>query len=703
LLTISKYGKDMAGKARLSVDIGGTFTDLVLLRGDGVSFSCKTSSTPSNPEDAVIHGLTQILDLSETNASDIGEVLHGTTVGSNTLLQKQGAPSGLITTEGFRDVLEIGRLRTPTMFDLGWDKPTPLIARRYRREVSERVLATGEVLRPLDREDVLAAGHFFRKEGIQSIAICFINSYKNPQHEQQAAQLLRDAFPDLAVTASVEVLPEAGEYERTSTTAVNAYVLPALRSYFARLEEKLRVNGVSAPLYIGNSNGGLSSAAVAQEKPVFFISSGRASGAVGAAKLGESLNEENLIVFDMGGTTASAALIHRGVLSRTNEYEFRAGMSVPSRFIKAGGYLMRVPTVDVAEVGNGAGSIAAVDKGRLITVGPISAGAVPGPACYGLGGRQPTVTDANVVLGFLPPALAGGALTLDVDAARAAIEESIGNPLGLNVAEAAFGIREIANANMVRAIRAVTIERGLDPRDLTLFAFGGSGPVHACDLAVSLGIPRVLFPPGPGVFTAMGMLASMVEHHELRSCQTPLVELDEAFVKAQLSSMEASASRTLGRQGYAEVNIGLSHEIDLRLQGQDSTLSVPLHLPLDTCALRKTFLAAYRDVYGYSPTDQVEAVQLRLQARGRSESVIDFRALRRATIEQQTQAPSTRKVYINRSWTEFPVISRQNLPQHARGPLIIESADTTIVIPAEALVQRQPSDGLLVDLVEHTP
>ena len=476
-------GEGMAAGARLSVDIGGTFTDLVLLRGDGTSFSCKVSSTPASPEDAVINGLQLILDQSALEASDIVEVLHGTTVGSNTLLQKLGARCGLITTKGFRDVLEIGRLRTPSMFDLGWDKPEPLVTRRYRREVNERITSEGRVLRPLDVEGVLAAGRLFRAEGIESVAICFINSHKNPEHERQAANLLLDAFPELAVTASVDVLPEAGEYERTSTTAVNAYVLPALRGYLSRLSEKLRTKGVIAPLFIGNSNGGLSSAHVAREKPVFFISSGRASGAVGAAGLGASLGEENLVVFDMGGTTASAALIHRGVLSRTNEYEFRAGMSVPSRFIKAGGYLMRVPTVDVAEVGNGAGSIAAIDPAGLITVGPVSAGAMPGPVCYGLGGLRPTVTDANVVLGFLPTKLAGGALELDVESARAAISETIGKPLKLDVADAAFGIREIANANMVRAIRAVTIERGLDPRDLTLFAFGGSGPVHACDVA----------------------------------------------------------------------------------------------------------------------------------------------------------------------------------------------------------------------------
>ena len=281
---------------------------------------------------------------------------------------------------------------------------------------------------PVDADGVLSAGAFFRAEGIESVAICFLNSYRNPENERIAARIFSQAFPEIAVTASVDVLPEAGEYERTSTAVVNAYVLPALRGYLDRLESKLRNAGVTAPLLIGNSNGGLSASATAQRKPVFFISSGRSSGAVGAERLAAVLGEPNLVAFDMGGTTASAALVHRGVLSRTHEYEFRAGMSVPSRFIKAGGYMMRVPTVDVAEVGNGAGSIAAIDAAGLLTVGPLSAGAAPGPVCYGMGGSRPTVTDANVVLGYLPSRLAGGSLELDVEAARAAIGETLGDP-----------------------------------------------------------------------------------------------------------------------------------------------------------------------------------------------------------------------------------------------------------------------------------
>lgn len=688
----------MTASARLSVDIGGTFTDLVLLRSDGASFSAKVSSTPEAPEDALVTGMLEVLAAADIAPDALSEVLHGTTVGSNTLLQKLGARCGLITTRGFRDVLEIGRLRTPGMFDLTWDKPEPLVARRYRLEATERVRADGSVMTPLELDDVLAAGRFFTAEGIESVAICFLNSHRNPLHERQAAAAFAAAFPAIAVTASVDVLPEAGEYERTSTTAVNAYVLPPLRGYLTRLEQKLRAHGVTAPLLIGNSNGGLSSAAVAQQKPVFFISSGRASGAVGAERLGAATADPNLVAFDMGGTTASAVLIHRGVLSRTHEYEFRAGMSVPSRFIKAGGYMMRVPTVDVAEVGNGAGSIAAIDPAGLLTVGPRSAGAAPGPVCYGRGGTNPTVTDANVVLGFLPPQLAGGTLMLDVAAARAAIARDLAKPLGLAIEAAAFGIREVANANMVRAIRAVTVERGLDPRDLTLLAFGGSGPVHAMDLSRTLGITRVVFPPSPGVFTAMGMLASTVEHHELRALEGRLDRIDAAQIAALSAQMRRAAEAQLTGQGYAVAAIACSLEIDLRLDGQDAALSIPFER-FDAAALRPAFIAAYRDSYGYTPTDAVEAVALRLHAHARNSEPLDFRSLKSAAPATSEQVTGRRAVHFGRgAATDTPVMPREAVDRAIDGPVIIEAPDTTIVIPPGARIEPNAIGSLVATL-----
>jgi N-methylhydantoinase A len=687
-----------ARRARLGVDVGGTFTDLVLMLDDGAGVAAKVASTPAAPEAAVLTGLEVVLAAAGLGPEVLVEVLHGTTVGSNTLLQKRGARCGLITTRGFRDVLEIGRLRTPAMFDLRWDKPEPLVPRRHRVEVDERVLADGSVARVVDLEAVEAAGRFFAAEGIASVAICFLNSYANPANERAAAGALAAGFPALAVTASVEVLPEAGEYERTSTAAVNAYVLPVLGGYLSRLEERLRALGVRAPLLVGNSNGGLSPASVARTRPVFFISSGRASGAVGAERLGNALGEADLVAFDMGGTTASAALIHRGELARTHEYEFRAGLSVPARFIKAGGYMMRVPTVDVAEVGSGAGSIAAIDAAGLLTFGPQSAGADPGPVCYGAGGVEPTVTDANVVLGLLPPRLAGGSLALDVVAARAAIGRALAGPLGLDVEAAALGVRAVANANMVRAIRAVTVERGLDPRELALLAFGGSGPAHACDLARTLEIGRVIFPPSPGVFTAMGMLAGAVEHHEVRPLRGRLDRLDGCEVATRRAEMRDAAAAALAAQGYPAETIVFAEAVDLRLEGQDAALAVPFEA-FDPAALRLGFLAAYREAYGYAPTDAVEAASLRLRAEARAAAPLDFRALK--LVKGVASAPSgpARPVHFGRDGPVLtPVIAREAVNGPMRGPLIVEAPDTTIVIPPGARVAPNGTGGLIAVL-----
>ncbi|ABS17268.1 hydantoinase/oxoprolinase family protein (plasmid) [Brucella anthropi] len=672
--------------ARIGVDIGGTFTDLVLFGDAGETFFTKVPSTPAKPEQAVLTGIRQITETAGLDVSKVTEVVHGTTVGSNTLLQKVGAKTGLITTKGFRDVLEIGRVRTPTMFDLSWEKAVPLIARRFRLEVDERSTADGRILKPLNEQEVIEIGRFFESEGVESVAICFLNSYRNPENETRALEVMNKHFPNMWVTASVSVLPEIREYERTSTTAVNAYVLPSLRAYFERLENGLREIGVSAPLLISNSNGGLSSAKMAQEKPVFFISSGRSAGVVGAGRLGEAMGEKDLVVFDMGGTTASASLIHKGELSRANEYEFRAGISTPSRFIKAGGYLMRVPTVDVAEVGSGAGSIASIDEGGLMHVGPLSAGADPGPVCYGIGGQSPTVTDANVVLGFLPSALAGGSMKLDVEGARAAVKRDLADRLGLSIEDAAFGIREVVNINMARTIKAVTVERGVDPRDFAILAFGGSGPVHACDLARTLNISRVIFPKSPGVFTATGMLAAKVERYFLRSLNGMLDQLPIDQVNSLLRDMRAEAIASLAEEGYSADQVECGFEADLRFKGQDFEL--PIALP-ETVAegdrewLRTAFREVYKGIYGYASDDSVEIVNIRLNASGNTGNRLSFVP---HAPERTDAGPETRKIYFSRSegWVDTPIYERSTFQGGVQGPLIIQSPDTTIVIPPRA-------------------
>ncbi|HEV7247391.1 MAG TPA: hydantoinase/oxoprolinase family protein [Shinella sp.] len=688
--------------ARIGTDIGGTFTDLVLLDNLGQTFYAKVSSTPSDPGEAVLTGIRQLLETADLDVGSVTHVLHGTTVGSNTLLQQQGAKCGLLTTRGFRDVLEIGRLRTPVIFDLLWDKPEPLVARRYRIGIGERMSAGGEVLAPVERDEIIAAGEFFRAEGIESVAICFLNSYRNPENERAAEAIFREAFPEIWVTSSVSVLPEIREYERTSTTAVNAYVLPSLRKYLQRLETGLRGIGITAPLLVSNSNGGLAAASTAQEKPVFFITSGRAAGVVGAGRLGGSVDMADLIAFDMGGTTASASLVQNGKLTRSNEYEFRAGISTPSRFIKAGGYLMRVPNVDVAEVGSGAGSIAAIDEGGLLHVGPTSAGADPGPACYGIGGTKPTVTDANVVLGYLPSVLAGGQMKLDVDGARKAIGDKLATPLGLDVEAAAVGVRDVANANMARAIRAVTVERGVDPRDFTLLAFGGSGPVHACDLAKMLGIKTVLFPRAPGVFTAMGMLAGNVERYFIRAFPGLLHALDTTAANAAIADLSDEAYAALAGEGYDRSAISLAFELDLRFRGQDSEVPIAISASLgdaDQASIRQQFLDAYIALYGYASTDQVETVNIRLSATVVGD-ILDFKKLTSSQFDIRDGVIDHRDVYFSREsgWIRTPIIDRAAFDGEVTGPAILQSPDSTIVVPPGASAALDAAQNIIVSL-----
>jgi N-methylhydantoinase A len=672
---------------RIGVDIGGTFTDLVLLDAENRTWCAKLASTPAEPERAVIDGVVDLLQDAGVGSEAVSEVIHGTTVGSNTLVQQTGADTGLITTEGFRDVLEIGRLRTPGMFNLNWDKPAPLIRRRLRLEVPERINADGRIVTPLDEAEVVATGQALVDMGISSLAVCFINSFRNPVHERRVGDLLRERFPDLAISLSVDVLAEMKEYERTSTVVVNAYVLPLMSAYITRLERGLRDIGIDAPLLISNSNGGLAAAATARSKPVFFISSGRSAGVVGAGHLGAAIGREDLVIFDMGGTTASASLVHGGEISRLQEYEFREGASTSSRFIKAGGYLRRVPTVDVAEVGSGAGSIAHIDGGGMLSVGPVSAGADPGPACYGTGGTAPTVTDANFLLGYLPSILAGGGIELRKREAERAIRDEIGDPLDMHVIAAAAGIRAIVNANMGRIIKAVTVEKGVDPRNFSLLAFGGSGPVHACDLARDIGIREVIFPRMPGVFTAMGMLASDVERYFVRPFPGLLHDLNVGAARQLIADMKVGASAALIEEGIASVDAEIECQIDLRFAGQDSQLPIPLPVELSDHAsecLREDFLDAYRAVYQYASADAVETVNIRMIARGVRHGRLDFADLDVTVVPWRTNT-NKRAVYFSggKEATPTPVIDRQSFSRPQIGPLILESLDSTIVIAPE--------------------
>ena len=687
---------------RIGADIGGTFTDIVLAQSDGKVLTAKVSTTPQAPEQAVIAGIADILAHAGASGNSVTEVVHATTIGSNTLLEKTGAATGLLTTRGFRDVLEIGRIRTPNMFDLSWAKPDPLIERAARLEVKERIAADGRIIEPMSEGDIVAAGHKFVELGVSAVAICFINSYRNGLHERQARDILETRFPQLLVSISTDLQPEAKEYERTSTTAVNAFVLAAMRNYLTRLADGLSAAGVDAPIFVVNSSGGLAPRALAAEKPVFFISSGPAAGVVGAAKLGAEIARPNLIAFDMGGTTAKAALIQDGQMSLTNEYEFRSGISTPSRFIKAGGYLMRAPSIDIAEVGAGAGSIAWVDQGGLIHVGPRSAGANPGPACYGIGGVRPTVTDANVVLGYLSAsALAGGSLPIDKGKAIAAVEQDVAKPLRTSVYDAAIGIREIVNANMARAIRAVTIERGVDPRDFHLIAFGGSGPVHACDLAATLGIKHIVMPNLAGVFTAAGMLASDVERQFVRPLSGLLDNKNVPDILNAFTALEDSAKADLAGTDSGTATIETRRFIDLRFENQDTELRVPANGVGDTFVddLRERFLAEYERVYEYRANDHLELVAARIVATVNRGERLDLQNYAVEDASAPAAQSVSRKVMFNRKfgWIDCPIVTRSAIKGRINGPLIIESSDTTIAIPPDAIVSRDTAGNIYVE------
>lgn len=687
---------------RVAVDVGGTFTDIVVMTSDGILHESKVSTTPDDPSRGVVDGLAALLAELGIATSSVAEVLHGTTVGSNTILQRAGAKTGLITTRGFRDVLEIGRIRMPDMFDLTWDKPKPLVPRRHRLEVTERIAADGTIIHPLSEADVIAAAEQLIADGIETIALCFLNSYRNAAHEKQAEALLNARFPDLPVTASYAVLPEMKEYERTSTTVVNAYLLTAMRGYLRKLEHRLDEVGIAAPILVMTSNGGMLAARAARELPVMVVASGPAGGVIGAARLGAARGDKDIIVFDMGGTTAKAVIIEDGRPSMTSEYEFRDGMSTSSRFIKAGGYMLKVPAIDIAEVGAGGGSLAGIDAGGLLKVGPESAGAAPGPACYGLGNSRPTVTDANVVLGILnPSALAGGRLVIDRKLAERAIKEHVATPLGLSVEDAAHGIRAVANAAMARAIRAVTVERGRDPRDLALMAFGGNGGIHSVDVARQLGVRTIIIPPLAGVFSAVGMLAADVEHTALVTVMRPLGDLTLQDLSGIMERLSAEVADRLSADGYGADRTELVWQAELRHEGQATELPVPLSAGGDIIAeITRDFVAEYLKTYGYNDQTPLELVKVKITGRGLRESRLDFKEMK---IDQRSSAARAghRVVSFARGApaVETPIVTRAAIGAAERaGPLIVEEFDATIVVPPQASIRRDGMGNLIVKL-----
>ena len=492
---------------RVGVDIGGTFTDIVVLGSDGSIHTKKVSSSVDDYARAIVDGLGEVFSETGLSGAAIEEIRHGTTVASNAILEHKGARVGLITTKGFRDVLEIRTLRMPRLYDLAWTKPPALVERYLRKVVDERIDHKGHIERALDPADGERAIDALHAEGVEAIAICLINSFANPAHELAIKDIAQRKAPHIPLSVSYEVLPEIKEYERTSTTVINAYVMPIVASYLRAMRTGLDAAGIPARLLLMQSNGGLTTDTAAIERPMNIIESGPAGGVVGAQALARAKKLDRIITFDMGGTTAKASMVENGEVVRAQEYAVGAGIMIGSRLLTGAGYTLKVPAIDLAEVGAGGGSHVWIDAGGALQIGPESAGASPGPVCYDQGGTVPTVTDASVLLGYINPQhLVGGALKLNAERARAVFTDTIAKPLKMTPEQAAFGAHQIAASNMIRAIKAVSTERGRDPREFALFAFGGNGPLFAAGMAAALGISRIVVPPSAGLFSSFGLL-----------------------------------------------------------------------------------------------------------------------------------------------------------------------------------------------------
>jgi N-methylhydantoinase A len=678
-------------RARIGVDIGGTFTDILVLTGDGRLAMRKVQSTTDDYGRAIVEGIEALIAALDLSVEEIAEIRHGTTVATNAILEAKGARTALVTTEGFRDVLELRRIRAPKLYDLSYVKPEPLVPRRRRFEVRERIGPTGEVVEPLDDDSLAAATELVGESGVEAVAVCLLHSYANPAHEHAVAESLRRAHPDLYITCSADILPEIREYERSSTAAINSYVGPTVQTYLTQLLVRLGTLGLHAPLLVMQSHGGVTTADMAARTPAHIVESGPAAGVIASASLAGIAGYSNVITFDMGGTTAKAGTIENGEVQLTSEYEVGAGINTSSVLVAGGGYALKLPAIDIAEVGAGGGSICRVVRGRLHT-GPDSAGSSPGPVCYGAGGAQTTVTDANAVLGFLNPEfIAGGSVRLDTERASRVLEADIARPLGLGVLEAAYGIHAIASATMARTVKAVTTFRGRDPRDFVLFAFGGSGPLHAAEMARLLGMRKIVVPPGAGLFSAFGLLFSEIRHHSVATFMKSAAPEHLADLNMALGALQAEARQLFVTQGYDARQVVVGRSVDLRYEGQGFELSLPITgaAELDEQALREVaeaFGAEHLRTYGHRTTDaSVEIVNVRAAARvvAEHEQAYDPRALTHAN---GTVAERVRLAYFGDRFgtREARVLPRAGLGEDTvPGPIVVEEYDCTCVVPPD--------------------
>jgi N-methylhydantoinase A len=676
----------------VGVDIGGTFTDLMLYDTESGSVHVhKVPSTPGEPERAMVTGLTELCSAAGLETADVTGVFHGTTVATNAVLEHDGAVAGMITTRGFRDIVHIGRHQRPLHYSVMQDIPwqaQPFVQRRHRKVVTERIVPpTGEVLVPLDEDEVRAAARELREEGVEAVAVCFLFSYLNPEHERRAAAIVREEMPDAFVTTSADIVPQFREFERFTTASMSAFVGPKTGNYLERLATGLANEGVQGELHVMMSSGGVASVRAAAERPVTLLLSGPAAGILGGQWAGALAGRERLITFDMGGTSADIGIVTEHGVSEAS-----------ARDTWIGGYPLLVPMLDVHAIGAGGGSIAYVDEGGAFRVGPRSAGATPGPACYGHGGQEPTISDAHAVLGRLDPdRFLGGRMTLDRDAAVEVVQR-LADQLGLGLAETAEGILTIANSNMARAIRSRTIEKGHDPREFALVAFGGAGPLHAAEVADSLEIPEVLVPPYPGITSAGGLLTSDLKYDQMRTVFQLQGSVDSERLNRELDDLETELRGWLSDDGVADEDVQVIRALDARYVGQGYELRVTLDGPFTEEALEQFHVLHERE-YGSAYGDPIEIVNARVTAIGKRPT-LDKLPVASGSLDDALVAEREGHFRVDGVLQAVPTrfYDRNLLPldESFAGPAVVFHLDTTTVVPPGWSGQADASGNLIL-------
>ncbi|RLG45784.1 MAG: hydantoinase/oxoprolinase family protein [Thermoproteota archaeon] len=680
---------------RVGIDVGGTFTDAIVIDEEGKISLFKSPTTPKDISEGVFNCLKKAAEhynMSLTKfVSKIKIFVHGTTIATNTLLTRRGAKCGLITTKGFRDIIEMMRGHKPDLWNLRVKPPTPLVPRYLRIGVTERVDYKGDIITPLNEDEVRKAIEFFKSENVESIAVCFLFSFLNDKHEKRVKEIIQEEWPEVYVSISSEVLPQIREFERTSATVVNAYLMPVVDRYLRKMEGDLRKSGFQATPLIMQSNGGLMTFEVARRRPIHIIESGPAAGVIGASLIGEIIGIKDLISFDMGGTTAKAGLVRGGMPEVTTEYEVGGEVHTVT-LTKKGGYPINIPVIDLAEVGAGGGSIAWIDAGGALKVGPKSAEAYPGPACYGFGGTEPTVTDADLTLGFLNPNyFLGGEMPLYPEKAKEALGK-IADRLGMDIIEAAFGVYEVVNVNMADAIRVVTIQKGYDPREFTMIAFGGAGPVHAAALAKELKIPKVIVPKTASAFSALGMVGSNLRHDFSRTFRSILDKVDLDKLNSLFREMEGEGISLLKREGIPEERSFVIRSLDMRYVGQHHELTVEIPTrelsSQDIPQIAELFHQRHEALYAYSDRESpIEILNVRVSVIG----IIEKIRLPKYEISSEDPSPALKEYrevlfeeeegYVRAAIYDGDKLKPGNKIQ---GPAVIEEATTTIVIPSYA-------------------